>query len=80
MIDDCVFILINLYKPSAGFYRRKNESNATNTEWFKKQKKKKTRGGGFNLFLNSVLEAEGGSLVLKKSSVSKLIEIKEKHN
>ena len=43
-------------------------------------KKKKTRGGGFNLFLNSVLEAEGGSLVLKKSSVSKLIEIKEKHN
>ena len=43
-------------------------------------KKKITRGGGFNLFLNSVLEAEGGSLVLKKSSVSKLIEIKEKHN
>ena len=37
-------------------------------------------GGDFNLFLNSALEAEGGSPVLKKSSVSKLIEIKEKYN
>ena len=31
MTDDCVFILINLYKPGAGFYMRKNESNARNT-------------------------------------------------
>ena len=37
-------------------------------------------GGNFNLFLDSALEAEGGSPVLKKSSVSKLIEIKEKYN
>ena len=36
-------------------------------------------GGNFNLFSDSVLEAEGGSPVLKKSSVSKLIEIKEKY-
>ena len=34
----------------------------------------------FNLFLDSVLEVEGGSPVLKRSSVSKLIEIKEKYN
>ena len=37
-------------------------------------------GGDSNLFLDSVLEAEGGGLVLKKSSVSKLNEIKEKYN
>ena len=34
----------------------------------------------FNLFLDLVLEAKGGSPVLKKSSISKLIEIKEKCN
>ena len=43
------------------------------------ENKKITRGGNFNLFLNSALEAEGGSLVLK-NLVSKLVEIKEKHN
>ena len=37
-------------------------------------------GGDFNQFLDSVLEAKGGSPVLKISSVSKLIEIKEKYN
>ena len=37
-------------------------------------------GSDFNLFLYSLLEAEGGSLVLKKFSASKLIEIKEKYN
>ena len=36
--------------------------------------------GDFNLFLDSVLEVEGGSPVLKRSSVSKIIEIKEKYN
>ena len=41
--------------------------------------KKKILGGNFNLFLDSVLEAEGGSPVLKKST-SNLIEIKEKYN
>ena len=37
-------------------------------------------GVDLNLLLDSVLEAEGGSPVLKKSSISKLIEIKEKYN
>ena len=37
-------------------------------------------GGDFNLYLDSALEAEGGSPVLKRSAVSKLIEIKEKYN
>ena len=37
-------------------------------------------GGDINLFLDSVLEAEGCSPVLQHSSVSKLIEIKEKYN
>ena len=35
-------------------------------------------GGDINLFLDSVLEAESGSPVLKISSVLKIIEIKEK--
>ena len=37
-------------------------------------------GGDFNLFLDPVIEAEGGNPVLNTSSVSKLIEIKEKYN
>ena len=37
-------------------------------------------GGDFYLFLDSVLEIEWGSPVLKISSVSKLIEIKDKYN
>ena len=37
-------------------------------------------GGNFNLFLDSVLEAERGSPVFKKNSVSKFFEIKEKYN
>ena len=36
--------------------------------------------GDFNLFLDSVLEAEGGHPFFKKFSVSKLTEIKEKYN
>ena len=37
-------------------------------------------GGDFNLFWDSILEAVEGSLVFKKSSFSKLIEIKEKYD
>ena len=82
MIGDCVFILINL--------------NNSNTEieqvstWKKMnimlekiddlENKIIILGEDFNLFLDLVLEAEGGSLVLETSSVSKLIEIKEKYN
>ena len=33
--------------------------------------------GDFNLFLDTTLEAEGGSPCLKKKSVAKLIKIKE---
>ena len=40
---------------------------------FDNMKKPIVLGGDFNLFLDSVLKAEGGSPVLKKSSVSKLI-------
>ena len=39
-----------------------------------------TLGGDFNLFLDSALEAEGSRAALKKSSVSELIEVKEKYN
>ena len=75
MIDDCVFILINVDNPNiekkAGFYMGKIESNAANIWWF--GNKIIILGGDFNLYLDSELKAEGGSPVLKKSSVSKLI-------
>ena len=54
---------------------RKVESNAVNIWWFGKKKKLLEA-----ILTCSVLEAERGTLDLKKSSVSKLIEIKEKYN
>ena len=78
MIDDCVFILTNLYNPNT-------EKEQVST-WVKLnlilqtfddlENKIIILGGDFNLFLDSALEAEGGSPALKKSSVSKPIEIK----
>ena len=80
MTDDSVFILINLYNP--------NTEKEQVSSWQKMnliletfddlEKKTIILGGDFNLFLDSLLEAEGGCPDLKKSSVSKLIEIKEK--
>ena len=68
MIDDCVVILINLYNPNT-------EKEQVST-WEKLNLMLQTfddlenkiiiLGGDFNLFLDSVLEAEGGSPVLKK--------------
>ena len=81
MIDDSVFILINVYNPNT-------EKEQVST-WEKMNLMLETfddlvnkiiiLGGDLNLFLDLILEAEGGSPVLKKSSVSKLIEIKEKY-
>ena len=56
----------------------KNESNARNFDDL--ENKIIILGDDFNLFLDSVLETEGGSQVFKKSSVSKFIEIKEKYH
>ena len=82
MTDQYVFILISLYN-------RNTEKEQVFT-WEKMnlmlqtidglQKEIITLGGDFNLFLDSVLEAEGSRAALKKSSVSELIEIKEKYN
>ena len=41
------------------------------------QNKQIILAGDFNLFLDTTLEAEGGSPCLKKKSVAKLIKIKE---
>ena len=78
MIDDCVVILINLYNP--------NTEKEQVFIWEKLdlmlqifddlENKIIILGGNFNLFLDSALEVEGGSPALKKSSVSKPIEIK----
>ena len=82
MIEDCVSILINLYNT--------NTKNKLVSTWEKinlmlqtfddLENKTIILGGNFNLFLESVLGTEGGSPVLKKSSIWKLIEIKEKYN
>ena len=82
MIEDCVFILINLYNI--------NTKNKLVSTWQKMNLMPQTFGDlenkiiifgyNFNLFLEPVLGTEGGSPVLKKSSIWKLIEIKEKYN
>ena len=82
MIDYCVVILINLYNPKT---KKEQVSTWRNLNLMLQtfddlENKIIILGGDFNLFLDSALEAEGGSPVLKKSSVSKLIEIKEKYN
>ena len=41
------------------------------------ENKKITRGGDFNLFLNSALEAEGGSLVLKNLLFQNSLKLKK---
>ena len=71
MIEDCVSILINLYNTYT-----KNKLVST---WEKinlmlqtfddLENKTIILGGNFNLFLESVLGTEGGSPVLKKSSI-----------
>ena len=64
MIDDCVFILINLYNPSMEKEQvAKWEKMNLMLKTFDNLEKKIILGGDFNLFLDSILEAEGGSLV-----------------
>ena len=82
MIDDCVVILINLYNPNTEkeqvFIWEKLDLMLQTFDDL--ENKIIILGGNFNLFLDTALGAEGCSPVLKKSSVSKLIEIKEKYN
>ena len=64
MIDDCVFILINLYNPSMEKEQvAKWEKMNLMLKTFDNLEMKIILGGDFNLFLDSILEAEGGSLV-----------------
>ena len=68
MIDDCVFILINLYNPNTGKEQVSTweKLNLMLQTFDDLENKIIILGGDFNLFLDSVLEAEGGSPVLKK--------------
>ena len=82
MIDDCVFILINLYNP--------NTEKEQVSKWEKMNlmlqifddlgNKIIIPGDDLNLFLDSALDAEEGKLILKSSFVSNLNEIKGKYN
>ena len=63
MIDDCAVILINLYNPNTekeqvSTWKKLNLMLQTFDDL------EKILGSNFNLFLDSVLEAEGGSPVL----------------
>ena len=80
MADDSVFILINLYNPKTEKEQVSSweKMNLILETFDDLEKKTIILGGDFNLYLDSLLEVEGGCPVLKKSSVSKLIEIKEK--
>ena len=82
MIDDGVFILINLYNPNIEIEQVFTwEKLNLRLQTFDDLKNKIIiLAGDFNLYLDSELEAEVGSLVLKKSSVLELIEFKEKYN
>ena len=82
MIDDCVFILINLHNPNTEKVQVSTweKMNLMLETFYDLENNVIIIGGDFSLFLDSVFENEGGSLVLKRSYVSKLIEIKEKCN
>ena len=75
-----VFILINLYNPNTEKEKVSTweKLNLMLQTFDDLENKIKILGSDFNLFVDSVLQAEGGSPVLKKFSVSQLIEIKEK--
>ena len=69
MIDECVFILVNLYDPNTEIeqFSTWETMNLKLEKFDDLDKKIIILGGDFNLFLVSVLGAEWGSPVLKIS-------------
>ena len=68
MIDDCIFILINLYNPKIEKEQVSTlkKMNLRLETFDGLENKIIIPGGGLNLFPDSILEAEAGSPVLKK--------------
>ena len=82
MIDDTEFISISWYNANTENDQLTTFSELTNTlENFNLTKSKPIIfAGDFNLFLDRSLEAKGGNPCLKKQSLSKLHQSKEKLN
>ena len=79
MIDDCVFILTNLYNPNTEIEQVSTweKINLMLQTFDDLENKIIILGGDFNLFLDSVLEAEGISSVLKKLLFRNSLKLKE---
>ena len=80
LVDDTEFILISLYNTNTKNDQLTTFSKMTNLfENFDLTKNKPIIfAGDFNLFPVRSLEAEGGNPCLKKQSLCKLLDIKEK--
>ena len=81
-IDDEIFLLINLYNPNTEAEQVKTlcELERMLDIFSLDSYKNIIFAGDFNCFFNSNLEASGGNLASKKKSVSKLIQLLEKHD
>ena len=77
-IDDTDYILVNIYNANTETEQIKvlNNLHLLLDSLDIHQNKQIILAGDFNLFLDTTLEAEGGSPCLKKKSVAKLIKIK----
>ena len=82
VIDDSEYILINLYNANS----EKEQIDVLSIlfelleEFDTNPKKQLVMAGGFNLFFESKLEAQGGNPTLQKKSLTKLIEFKETYD
>ena len=79
-IDDTVFVLVNIYNASTENDQLQTvpDLNYILGNINDIETKNIILGGDFNVFLNLSLEASGGNPVLKKKSIAKLIQLKEK--
>ena len=81
-IDNQNFVLINLYNANVESEQLKTlcELDQLLSDFCLDSNKKVVFAGDFNLFFNADLEASGGNPILKKKSISKLLQLIEKNN
>ena len=79
-IDDTVFVLVNIYNANTENDQLQTLSDLNDIlgNINDIETKNIILGGDFNVFFNLSLEANGGNPVLKKKSIAKLIQLKEK--
>ena len=77
-----IYVFINFYNENVEANQLKLFEKLENSlkKFDDLNQKKLVLSGDFNLFFDSQLEAEGGSPKLKKSSIAKIIKIKETHD